>query len=309
MGKWARPGDSVVKAMEQGHDQPQWRIILNVAGQSIRSYEAQLEAYLAEVRRAHRECSSELIEIERQLTEASASLEQLSGATDAAQMNTEQTVQVVELSERRQALRQQQTWLAERLVDLLNTARKLQAVIRQSQISSRYLETDTGEVEADDGQLDSRCQLRAIEAQEEERLRLAREIHDGPAQVLANAIFEIEYCQRLLNRDPERLSTELERLKIDLKEGLAEVRQFIMDLRPGPLAELGLIATIRRYAQNYESRFGIVVELALDEDLGRLLPTQEVGVFRVVQEALQNARRHSGATRVRLAMRRQEGCI
>jgi two-component system sensor histidine kinase DegS len=131
---------------------------------------------------------------------------------------------------------------------------------------------------------------------------LAREIHDGPAQVLANATFQLEYCQRLLDRDPARLRDEMARLGGDLRDGLAEVRYFIFDLRPGPLAELGLSATLQRYAENFQQRSGIEIELDLEFEQARLSPTKEMAVFRIVQEALQNVRKHSGAKRARVAL-------
>jgi two-component system sensor histidine kinase DegS len=186
-------------------------------------------------------------------------------------------------------------------------------VIRQTQLSGEYLVDDsTADVRGDNGDAGQGAelgQLHALQVQEEERQRLAREIHDGPAQVLANAIFELEFCQRLLEKDPKRLESELVRLKDDIREGLSEVRHCIFDLRPGPLAELGLVATLRRYAEGYQSRFGIAVELDLDDDVQRLSAAKEMAVFRVVQEALQNSRKHSGATRVLVSLRREGDAV
>ena len=79
-----------------------------------------------------------------------------------------------------------------------------------------------------------------IEAQEEERMRLAREVHDGPAQVLANAILDLEYCELVAGRAPQELGPELQRLRTMMREGLVEVRRFMFDLRPTTLATMGL---------------------------------------------------------------------
>jgi two-component system, NarL family, sensor histidine kinase DegS len=117
-------------------------------------------------------------------------------------------------------------------------------------------------------------------------------------QVLVNAIFVLSSCQILFEKDPAKAKTELARLEDDLREGLAEVRHFIFDLRPTPLADLGLASTLRKYCESYRQRFGAIVELDAPDEIQRLNSAAEAAIFRIVQEALQNARKHSGATRV-----------
>jgi len=151
------------------------------------------------------------------------------------------------------------------------------------------------------------AQARIIEAQESERRRLAREIHDGPTQVLANAIFNLQYCRRLLERDAETAKEELAHLEADLREGLTEVRYLISDLHMPSLSELGLEAALRQYVQNYQNRFGINVQLDLKDLYGRLPAAIEFTVFRIIQESLQNVYRHANATLVTITSRRQDG--
>lgn len=139
---------------------------------------------------------------------------------------------------------------------------------------------------------------RVIQAYEQERLRLAREIHDGPAQVMANAIFELEYFERILDNDPAVVKIQLAQLKRDIREGLADIRRFIFDLRPPALSEMGLFPALTHYMADYQKQFGIQVEAQLSECDVRLPVGKEVAVFRIVQEALQNVRRHAAASRV-----------
>jgi two-component system, NarL family, sensor histidine kinase DegS len=139
---------------------------------------------------------------------------------------------------------------------------------------------------------------RIIQAYEQERLRLAREIHDGPAQILANAIFELEYFEKLLEHDPGAVNGQLAQLKKDIRNGLADVRRFIFDLRPPALGEMGLFQALGRYVADYQEHFGVTVEVELPEDHDRLPAIKEVAVFRIVQEALQNIRKHARASRV-----------
>lgn len=82
--------------------------------------------------------------------------------------------------------------------------------------------------------------LKVLLAQEEERRRIAREIHDGPAQALANIVLRADYCEQLLSRDPAKLKQELEKLKDLVRASLRDIRKIIFDLRPMPLDDLGL---------------------------------------------------------------------
>ncbi len=144
---------------------------------------------------------------------------------------------------------------------------------------------------------------RLLQGQEAERARLAREVHDGPAQAVANAIMGLEYCQRLLEKRPEAVEDELCYLKESMTEGLAEIRRFIFDLRPSSLEHEGLAVTLERFAAHHR-RLGPHIEIAcadVDPFLGR---EQRFGMFRVVQEAIQNARKHADASRVSVTVER-----
>jgi two-component system sensor histidine kinase DegS len=131
-------------------------------------------------------------------------------------------------------------------------------------------------------------------AQEEERERLAREVHDGPAQVMANAIYAVQVAEQVAARNPESMAEELSRLRDLLKEGLTEVRRFMFDLRPAMLAEYGLAATVQHRVDHYERYFGRRVSCDIRGDLPTLAPDAELNLFRIIQEALQNAHKYAG---------------
>lgn len=146
-----------------------------------------------------------------------------------------------------------------------------------------------------------------IRAQEDERRRLAREIHDGPAQALANAILSVQFAARVLARSPEGipapLREELERIEHMLREGLNETRRFIVDLQPTILKQLGLLGTLHAYIDSYRRLFTGEIHLDLPETLPPLTPEQELAIFRIVQEALHNVQRHARARTIRLTIR------
>ena len=138
-------------------------------------------------------------------------------------------------------------------------------------------------------------EMRIVEAQEAERSRLAQEIHDGPAQALSNAIFQVEYIERVLDRDPRMARTELRFMRELLRRELGDVRTFISQLRPPLLDELGLDGAINDAAETMAALSGGTVETDLDAADTRLGGAQQTVVLRVVQEALQNVRKHAKA--------------
>src|SRR4051812_5537186 len=141
-------------------------------------------------------------------------------------------------------------------------------------------------------------QMRIVEAQESERSRLAQDVHDGPAQALSNAIFQVEFIERVVGRDPRLAAAELRFLGDLLRRELGEVRSFITQLRPAVLAEAGLVGAIGDAADHLEALVGIAVEVEVAAPARPLTETEQTVALRVVQEALQNVRKHAAATRV-----------
>ena len=141
--------------------------------------------------------------------------------------------------------------------------------------------------------------LRIIQAQEGERQRLAEVVHDGPAQVLTNAIFQVEYLDRVIDDSPSTAHAELAFLRTMLRDGLDEVRGFIAELRP-PAVDVGLAKAIADQASAFADRHGLEVEVEVKGIDEGLTPDEKASVLRILQEALQNVRKHSAATRVRI---------
>lgn len=146
--------------------------------------------------------------------------------------------------------------------------------------------------------------IKIIEAQEDERLRLARDIHDGPAQSLANVIVKAELCERLIELDKERAKKELNNLKDVIRLTLKDVRKIIYDLRPMSLDDLGLIPTLERYISIFQEDTGIKVNLRTYGLINNIQSTIQIALFRITQEALSNIRKHSKATTATIIIER-----
>lgn len=141
-----------------------------------------------------------------------------------------------------------------------------------------------------------------IEAQEEERRRISRQIHDGPAQSLSNFILQTEIAMRLFDASPEDARSELNSLKDAAATTFSSVRDFIFDLRPMMLDDLGVAPTVRRYVEAFEEKSGLDITCTITGSERRLVSYVEVLVFRAVQEFLANAREHAQATQVKVLL-------
>jgi signal transduction histidine kinase len=149
--------------------------------------------------------------------------------------------------------------------------------------------------------------MRIMEAQEAERSRLGQEIHDGPAQALANAIFQVEYIERVLDTDVGLAHAELGLLRELLRRELGDVRAFITQLRPATVDELGLEGAIGESLDHLKALASLTATTDLQAPPSALTNGQRTIVLRVVQEALQNVRKHAGATKVVVATRVEDG--
>lgn len=139
-----------------------------------------------------------------------------------------------------------------------------------------------------------------IQAQESERQRLSRQMHDGPAQALSNFILQTEIAMRLMDVDAAQAREELNSLKAAAMSTFQKVRNFIFELRPMMLDDLGLVPTIKRYADTFKEQTGLEVSVTVTGQERRLESYVEVMIFRALQELLGNAARHSQATLVKI---------
>ncbi|MGC9350301.1 MAG: sensor histidine kinase [Anaerolineae bacterium] len=145
-----------------------------------------------------------------------------------------------------------------------------------------------------------------IEAQEQERLRLSRQMHDGPAQSLTNLVLQAEICERLFDRDPERARAELADLKKNVVRAFQTVKVFIFDLRPMMLDDLGLVPTLRRYVEGITNEGLVGLALKVTGKERRLAAHKEVTVFRVIQALIHIGREQSRASNINIQLSLEE---
>ena len=141
-----------------------------------------------------------------------------------------------------------------------------------------------------------------VETQEEERRRLARQVHDGPAQALSNVVLQAEISERLFDTDAQRARVELGSLRQQVGKTLQELRGFIFELRPMILDDLGLVPTLRRYVQTLSDKHHIRIDFSSAGRDRRAVSDDEVAIFRLIQDSLVERIERGQAKKVALGM-------
>lgn len=137
-----------------------------------------------------------------------------------------------------------------------------------------------------------------IQAQEAERLRLSRQMHDGPAQALSNLILETEIAMRLFDVNKEEAFQELTTLRDSASKTFQQVRDYVFELRPMMLDDLGLVPTIKKYTSALQDNSGSTIRFGTTGPERRMEPYLEVLIFRAIQELIRNSLIHSQANQV-----------
>lgn len=142
-------------------------------------------------------------------------------------------------------------------------------------------------------------------AQEEERKRIAQELHDGLGPMLASINIRLVTVRKLLQREGHPASTEVEELAEQAQSCIRDIRRLIHDLRPVALDELGLVPALRNLLGRFEQENNLSVEFIAGKE-ERLPDPVETALFRIVQEALNNVLKHAQAKHVRVILEHQQ---
>lgn len=176
-----------------------------------------------------------------------------------------------------------------------------QGAVNQINIALGYLEGNILDIINDQ---DEKSQMivgiKILENQELERQRIAREIHDGPAQYIANAMMRVDFCKVVVKKDLEKGINELDDLKSNIRMALKEVRSIIYDLRPLHLEELGLMDAIKDIINIISVENDIKIDMIVDEASYEVEKIMQIAIYRIIQEILNNIKKHSKAKYVDL---------
>lgn len=217
---------------------------------------------------------------------------------------------VVRQEEKR--LRDRRDNIERRLIQLDETIERAETLVSQVGIVYNFLAGDLQDVGefVENAREKHEFGLQIIEAQEDERKRVAREIHDGPAQTLAHVLLRSELVEKISReKSAEEAIQEFRELRVLIRSSLGEVRRIIYDLRPMAIDDLGLVPTLQKYLRHLEDNTGMVTEFTTKGKEARVASNLEIGLFRIVQEAAQNAYKHAKPDLLRVQLEQRPTSI
>lgn len=269
-----------------------------------------LQAFVEETFKELQQTQRELKEIDILIKQSAAEVERWTQRNAQAANDVRQMQSNLETTPRtyiREKFETQQN-TQQRLFTMRGQLEKLQSdqrnMERLAEFQRRLIDSTAGMTAATDkpGGKDPSGIVRVIQTQEAERQILVRKMHDGPASSLSNFILQAEICQRLFDTDPTRARAELNALKTAAASTFGAVKDFIFDLRPMMLDDLGAIPTLRRYVERFQEKTSIPVSLNVTGTEKQFDSHIDVIVFRAAQELLSNAREHSQASQIQVSV-------
>lgn len=272
-------------------------------------------SFLEELKTDHEQTQRELKEIDLLIQQTSAEVDKL------AQRNAQATNRVkqmemnldtvprpdlqkayTEAQETQKRLFMMRGQLEKLQSDQQNLSRLANHMRRTLEAAPEGFGAPAGAMGGDDDEPSQPAIVRIIETQEQERQRLVRQLHDGPAQSLTNLILQAEICERLFEHDTKRAQAELGNLKNAVTGTFQKVRDFMFDLRPMMLDDLGLVPTLKRYVDGFAEKSGVPISLTVTGNERRFASYKEVALFRIAQDLLSNIRQHAHATRAQILL-------
>lgn len=304
------PIDQVIKDAIEMMDKNKLQIF--EISESSRSELDLLERELERVKVEMRQTSLKVDELEERFKQSRINLSEVSrnfrrfseedirlAYEDATQFQTDLLIH----REKEVNLRLRRDELERRIRAVEKTVKKADIVTTQMSVILDYLSGDVNRITKvlESAKNRELLGLKIILAQEEERKRIAREIHDSVAQSMAHLVLRTEYVERMLERSQyNAVQSEVKDLKKEVRSSLEEVRKIIFNLRPMALDDLGLVPALRKFASDFEQSYHIEVEAKFSGNKVRLSSALEVAVYRFVQEAFSNVLKHAKATLLKL---------
>ncbi len=229
----------------------------------------------------------------------SYSEEEVRGAYEYAQ---ELRVQLTLKKQEEKELFMMRSSLEQRLHDAKEVRVKAEKLTSKVSFALEYLKSTISE-QMEELKNKKDIGIRVIRAQEDERQRMSREIHDGPAQMMANLVVKTEYTERLIDKDLDKARNELQLLKENLRDSLKATRKIIYDLMPMSLDDLGLIPTVEKLIDDHERNNGYRIHFIKEIKSEITVSIIRLTVFRIIQEGFNNIAKHAKCSLANLELK------
>lgn len=210
-----------------------------------------------------------------------------------------------------QSLRQMEKYLRQQRDELILELRRLEGIsikadnyLHNTRLALRILQGNVERLNTtlEDAYKKQQVSMWILETMDCEQRKIARELHDGPAQTLASMLIRIDLIEYLCEEDLGKVREELNDLRSIGRESLDDVRRIMFDLKPSAVREIGLVDTLKDYFVDYENKYSFEIEFVHFGKYKKYDLPIEVALFRMVQEALTNVRKHAGVNKALVKM-------
>ncbi len=268
------------------------------------------ELLLNELNQLKLEMDSVIVDVDRLTIKDKMSRTRLAEVSKAFQRHSEGDIKrayehasdikvaLITAEKEEQMLRLRRNQLEISLKRAIDNIKNAEQVVNQVSIAVTFLKGEMMSVINELGADEIILGVKILEAQENERLRISRDIHDGPAQQIASLVMKADYCERIAKRDMDKGLLALGDLKDQAQKALVEVRAIIHDLRPMSLEDIGLSETIEAYVFQHSKEMGIKCKFKASKVIATIEPMIKVAVYRLVQEMFNNIKKHAHASYV-----------
>ncbi len=189
--------------------------------------------------------------------------------------------------------------LSRQLSQYLKIANKADNYLSSANLALKVLETNINNFTdtLEDAVKKQQMGIWIVESLEAEKRKISRELHDGPAQTIASMLIRLDLVDYLFEEDEQRALEELASIKGMGRESLDDIRRIMFDLKPSAIYEEGLIATFKEYFSAYENKYDFEIDYVFFGQERKYDLSLEIALFRLVQEAITNVRKHAGVNK------------
>jgi len=297
----------VVKALEEGR-----RNIYDIAEdcrQQCETLKASLEESINETARIVEQVDrcERLEKIARvRLMEVSRNFSAFSENDIKEAYHNAQTKQneLTELRQQESALRKKRDDYTLQLKKFEKITFKADSCLQNTALAIKVLETSSSKVSDTLEDAFKRQQLTVwkVESMEAQRRKIARELHDGPAQTMASMLLRLDLIEYLFTQDLDKTMEEIKNIREMGRESLSDIRHIMYDLKPSAINDLGMVATLQEYFDDYETKYDFTVDFVFFGKEKKHELALEIALFRMVQEAVANVRKHAGVKKALVKM-------
>lgn len=213
----------------------------------------------------------------------------------AQKMQTE----LMELRQQEILQRNKREELSRQLKQFEDMAKKADNYLSSANVALKVLETNINDFAdtLEEAFKNKQMGLYLVESVEAEKRKISRELHDGPAQTIASMLIRLDLIKYLFEENRQQAEEELISIRDMGRESLDDIRRIMFDLKPNAIYEEGLAATLKEYFKTYESKYDFEIDLVCFGLERKYDLPMEIAVFRLVQEAITNVRKHAGVNK------------